>query len=259
MVSVCVRYASGVFLRQLITDMRFIKIYGLQRSGTNYLEWLLRNNASELQVLVDETGWKHGYIPKTTDWTGSDWSSPNMPLHEKAGFAERRRQRLGEAMEKLVDCIEKNELLYCFISKNPYSWYVSYARYKHFPISPIKLELIEHWCSLNHHWYQFFNKNRERCCFVRYEDFLSNPMETFGSITSHFKLRFSKESFKNCEHTLSMFAGKPESQLFDSSYYETKQYLHYFSLQDLDFFAKQLDQELLSMLDYELEPINYKQ
>ena len=36
--------------------MKFIKIYGIQRTCTNYAEWLCKNNFKNVNVLRDEIG-----------------------------------------------------------------------------------------------------------------------------------------------------------------------------------------------------------
>ena len=78
-------------MTQTIFQTEPIKIYGLQRSGTNWLGFLIQENFKDVRVLVNEGGWKHGYyiIP---------WS-----------------------LKKEVDIIS--------IIKNPYSWLVSVYNY----------------------------------------------------------------------------------------------------------------------------------
>ena len=272
---VFVTEVSGVDWSQSIYDMRlactcqsnhsvsnqshnnvFIKIYGLQRSGTNYLEWLLRNNLKDVHVLVDETGWKHGFVPDTIDWGGYDWSDPDMPLPDKHQFAERRRHRLGGLMEQLVEAVENGELRYCIVSKDPYSWYASYARYTASPCSPVRSELIEHWCALNRHWYQYSRTNEARSCFLRYSDLLERPRDTIAGLCRQFGISFSSQEFRNCEYTMSAFEGTPQSNLFHYGYYLNRQYLEEFSKEDLALFAAKLPSELMDKLGYEIQPVN---
>jgi hypothetical protein len=63
--------------------MKFIKIYGIQRTGTNYIEWLLNNNFSDCHVLLEDNvlGWKHGKVKETIDW--SDTNKSYIDYHKK--------------------------------------------------------------------------------------------------------------------------------------------------------------------------------
>ena len=41
-------------------DIHYIKIFGLQRTGTNFLTDLINKNFKKTKVLVNVGGWKHG-------------------------------------------------------------------------------------------------------------------------------------------------------------------------------------------------------
>ena len=41
--------------------MQYIKIFGKERVGTNYLEEILKQNFNNIEVLTNQFGWKHGY------------------------------------------------------------------------------------------------------------------------------------------------------------------------------------------------------
>ena len=67
-------------------QIKQIKQFGLQRTGTNYLRILLESNYN-VQILTNIGGWKHGFY--------------NVP----------------QIMKKELDCI--------VMCKNPFSWLVS--------------------------------------------------------------------------------------------------------------------------------------
>lgn len=244
------------FIESNVKDLRFIKIYGLQRSGTNYLEWLLNKNLASVKVLVDETGWKHGYIPATFDVNGLNWSPPYMDEQEAYNFAQRRLHRLGDLVTRLEESVKQNDLCFTFISKDPYSWYASYARFEGLPYSPIDPKILEYWCLLNRHWYEFSLANKDRCYFLRYADLLAEPEVTLARVCTQLNLRFSEQDFINCQDTLSMFGGQAQSGLFRSDYYQNKEYLAEFSPQDMALFATTLPPDLLAKLEYTIEPVN---
>ena len=50
---------------------KVLKIYGLQRTKTNYLQKFLELNYDDILVLSNLSGWKHGFVKETIDWSGS--------------------------------------------------------------------------------------------------------------------------------------------------------------------------------------------
>ena len=74
------------------TTPPLLKIFGLQRSGSNYLQWLLEQNFVATRVLVDETGWKHGPVPSRVDWSGRDWHDPGWPREQFVPFSPAVRE-----------------------------------------------------------------------------------------------------------------------------------------------------------------------
>lgn len=85
---------------------QWVKIYGMERSGTNYLKWLLENNLQDVEF-TETTGWKHGE-PNTEEWM----SRENVTMKDR---------RLSEA-------IKDGRLNWIVCSKDPYAWIVSFVR-----------------------------------------------------------------------------------------------------------------------------------
>lgn len=75
--------------------MREVKMFGLQRSGTNYLEKLMIENY-DVKIHTNKGGWKHGKYMKG---------------------------KMIKAFGHEIDCL--------FISKNVYSWL--WSAFKHWP------------------------------------------------------------------------------------------------------------------------------
>lgn len=232
--------------------MNFIKLFGLERSGTNYLEWLIRENFLDTKVLVDETGWKHGRIPECVSWDGSDWSDPRWNEDKRRGFVERRRARLGELMPKLMDTVESGEMLYCMIRKNPYSWCASYALYRGKPISPVQPHVIKRWVEYNEHWHSYAVSHPTKTCFFKYEDVLTAPEKCLEVIAARFGLELSETRRLVCEQTISAWGGRPIAQPFDHTYYHEERYLGAYSPDDFETFTENLPVSLLSELGYSI-------
>jgi hypothetical protein len=85
---------------------QWVKIYGMERSGTNYLKWMMENNLQDVEF-TETTGWKHGE-PNTDEWM----SRENNTMRER---------RLSEA-------IKDGRLTWVVCSKDPYAWIVSFIR-----------------------------------------------------------------------------------------------------------------------------------
>ena len=230
----------------------FVKIYGLQRSGTNFLEWLIRKNFAKARVLVDETGWKHGPVPDAVDWRGLDWSDPEWSPWEKRAFAARRRNRLGPALADLRAAVERGDLRTCMIAKDPYSWWVSYARYQGRPSSPVEPRAVRLWADLNRHWRGYAAANERRTLFLRYEDLLAAPSEGLSAIGVLLGLPPSRPAHPCCRQAIGPIGARPTPVLFDRDYYRDKRYLDALAARDFDIINAHLPTDLLAMLGYEV-------
>ena len=136
--------------------MKFVKIYGLQRTGTNYLTAMLKRNFSDVGILVNELGWKHDSVSlNNVDWNGSDWCSPYS--NETEQQAERNVYLNTFNLEDLKNSYDTDQIHYLFCIKNPYSWYDSVVvkkdshAYKNFNMQ----QIIEFWNRVNNDYYNF--------------------------------------------------------------------------------------------------------
>jgi hypothetical protein len=126
-----------------------IKIFGIERSGTNYLEEILKLN-TDYRVYVNKYGWKHGRVE----------------LNRK-------------------DCSDEDvetEMDYICIVKNPYSWYLSIMKWSkkegaEYWLNKYK-ELYEHYLDKIEVIGEFYKKGR----LIKYEDLLKDPIETLSEV-----------------------------------------------------------------------------
>ena len=82
----------------------FIKLYGLQRTRTNYMQVLLNMNLPQVTCLANVGGWKHGYVQNIIDWTGENWEE-----HPAIGA-----EYLEKNFKKLL-ITEKLNIFLCFV------------------------------------------------------------------------------------------------------------------------------------------------
>jgi hypothetical protein len=88
-----------------------IKIYGVQRTGTNYLTALIEKNI-KVEVFTHDFGWKHGDVA---------WPSQYLVNTENKRSVERQ-----EYLRKLIS---NKRLIGIVLIKNPYTWIKSIERY----------------------------------------------------------------------------------------------------------------------------------
>lgn len=142
--------------------MNHLKIFGIERSGTNYLQALLKLN-TDVKVFSNCYGWKHGWIKKDE----SDCSKKYRGLPE---------------------------LDFIIIIKNPYSWYFSIERWaKNFDFDTF----FNKYDQLYRHYWKF-NGNHfwKKKYIVKYEDLIKEPFNEVDKICQIYGIDRIK-GFKN--------------------------------------------------------------
>jgi len=147
-----------------------IKIYGIERSGTNFLEVLLKKNAN-VQVFTNTFGWKHGKIVPTEQWL----SNP----HTKKGI------NIGKAKQV-------KELYFVCLIKNPYTWQQSIERWKKDKDYDFRAEYKRYNELYLHYWNCVQNppKGYKKGVICRYEDLLTKPKRKIISIFNRFDIPY---------------------------------------------------------------------
>lgn len=227
---------------------RFIKIYGLERSGTNYLTWAMCRAYSDVCVLVDETGWKHGEIPTNVDWTGGDWSDPAWPEPARRRHAALRLRRLGASLASLKEAAEDG-LAICAIVKDPYAWVSSFSHYRGVPCSPVRVDMILRWNRVNRQYVDYVMRKPSLAAIVRYEDLLLNARSALEEVAARFGFIRSGCARLTTNFQMNFFAGS-SGRAFDREKYSKKVYMKNYSKTDMEIFYKHLDVELCSRLSY---------
>jgi len=161
--------------------VKYIKIYGDRRTGTNFLQQLCRQNFENITVFDNQFGWKHGF-PLDKDKM-SNWVVENP----------KRKSNYGKIFKKILEGDHK--LYPCIIIKNPYSWYSSiknyignkfnmdrsYTRYNSIYRSYKKLYEGKH-----------DNNIYGKSVIIKYEDLLSDTNRKITEIANFFKITIKK-------------------------------------------------------------------
>ena len=187
--------------------MKYIKQYGIQRSGTNYFRVLIEMN-SECRVLSNICGYKHGEITGVT----------NM---------RQIKTELHASKIKELDRMFKNgEIPKVVIIKEPLSWIVSISKYLRKEITADFInEQMHRYCELNLHWI-------DNCDMViHYGDMLLHPQDVVISVANKFNIPVNLYEFNSPEFRMHRGGDIPAEQnvshqRFDPTYYTEYRYLN---------------------------------
>ena len=186
--------------------MKFIKQYGIQRSGTNFLRAILELNF-DCRILSNIGGIKHGRITNKTDIR-----------QVKTDLSE-------EEIDNIDIMLQLDEIPKIVITKNVFAWIVSISKYLNKPITETFInEQLKRYIELNTHWI-------EECdMIVTYEELIICPEITLNTIGTTLDLsRISKEIIipKNRMHRGGDTPTETiiSKQKFNIDYYKNNQYM----------------------------------
>lgn len=225
-----------------------VKIYGLERTGTNYLEWLLKNNFVGLLVLTNELGWKHGDPEKYFSGLIENGTCYVEKPDVKAHFCG-RSFRDPMVVEWTVRLITKSRMFCVIMVKNPYSWYESFAKYARFPLQPIRRQEIRRWTTRNQTWCELHDRNRTRFMVMKYEDLLEDMPSCLLRLQLTFALE-ARSSWIDCTNRLNP-AIHISPERFDRDYFLRRQYLQKYMCSDFEEINHELEPALMKRFDYE--------
>ena len=189
--------------------MKYLKLYGLQRSGTNYLKWILEQNFNVF-VLQNFRGWKHGevlFLSKDEDYN-RDLSVSTLNPEQKSEIKNQDVPRIA-------------------IKKDIHAWLVSYYKYKGFRWGVDYKRLIDHYFQMNEHYEQ-------HCFMVEYEQLLEMPevylyalMKIHDLSMRHDKFILSADKVmpRGGDDHSDSWALKYRNKDFNAGYYLNKEYL----------------------------------
>lgn len=212
--------------------MNLLKIYGLRRTGTNYLQWLLCNNFKCLVLLIDVFSWKHGrpvIVP----------GNINSLIHNPKDY------RLSNDLNDIPN-IDKDPC-YLLSIKDPYSWYISMCSWHNIdplPVERDKLNLFFLWNYMASEYKKFHEKNDS--IIIRYEDLLA---DLDGSLESIAKYLYTDLVYPISDLPTEVYNGKSFAE--KRKYYLSKQYMNIYKGRDLKNIEMALDVELLRYFKYD--------
>lgn len=214
--------------------------YGLQRSGTNFLAKVIEQQF-EVEFLNKRYDRRH---PK----------HKHFRIYDNKSLIGRENYHNDLHIQDLNDFESKLEIEgiaegFIIISKDPYSWLISYKKWAKrmkwpAPPHPYLLEYNEFYRK----WWELYMKS-EKVMFIRYSDLLLNTDETLEGLSLKFNLNRHEQEASADEPITKV----PYSSKFTRKkllYYSKEKFLKKYSKKDLKDINQIIDHDLIKKLGY---------
>lgn len=222
--------------------IKYFKIYGQMRTGTNYISTTLLNNFLDTNVFMNIGGWKHGKLIEYPD----SFELVNKVVQITINNID---------IDKTIDLFTTKNVNFLVIIKNPYMWIKSMSIYKQ---KEITCEFIIEYISIWNEIYSNYKYYIEcgKAYLVKYEELLEKPYETLDKIKNKFNL-----TQKNPEYILENNVlhanndsniGKIKKVIFNKNKYINPIISDYLSNDIIRNINENIDVSLMKFYDYEL-------
>jgi len=243
--------------------MKYIKIYGTPRSGTNHLKFVLENNFKDVKVFLDILGVRLWPYHENIDWAGRDWT-----VRRKIGERDITINKLLDVVDDGVyRALKEKKVCYIVTLRHPCASYLSRLRQR-FNGDELKNALSQtigvfwytlYWNAIHWNWIeQFMKRIPNRSKFVKHENMVSNFNYEMDSIRNKFCLIKKNEIYQDIGKKLNSsgtdYDIKPcfEKHDYDSKYDDKEFYMSMFSKNVIDEFKKYLNDELMNIFGYSI-------
>jgi hypothetical protein len=238
---------SNVDVVQLDPKTEYIKIHGLQRTGTNWLTHLMNENFHNTKALVNLGGWKHGayaapwmigkevhilgLVKNPYSWLVSvyDYWGPNKKLNigpDLSGVT------FDQFVRNRIIAEAQRDVPFLFRAANP----------------------VQLWNNWNFHW-SSIRLNTKKLHFVTYESLLKNTNEVVNQIGQVFDIKRKTNEIVGSETTFTPSGEtvKPSDVKFGKlDYYRNMDYMNHYTPDLLEFINNELDMDLMVNFGYNL-------
>ena len=247
--------------------MKFIKMHGLQRTRSCYIQELIKVNFSDCLCLGNVGGWKHGPVQKELDWSGKTWEENERIAAEY--FAENMKTLNGQT-EAFEEAFNKNEVLYFFTVRNFYDSYVSriqsprpdgkWGKPQDYVPPHARKEFLQamlsNWNELNRHYITFITQNHSRCAILRYEDLKTaeEKVSFVNELGAHFSLDTLSENPQAYYDIKPRVEPRGAVSNWQPVFEEAPTYskLHIIADEELEYIQKNISPQLCHVLRYQV-------
>lgn len=225
-------------------NIEYIKIHGLQRSGTNYLSHLINENFHGVKVLVNLGGWKHGHyvapwaVGKEVHVLGIVKNPYSWLVSMFKYWGPDKTLRIGPDLEGITfDEFVRNR--------------VFFERQKDIPFLYRAKNPVDHWNNMNFHWTSL-RMNQKKLCMLGYEALLDNAESTTKKIGINLGLK-QKDVFVDSNNTFTPSGENiklSDEKFSKKDYYLGSKFLEHYTPELLDFVNQELDIDLMVQFGY---------
>ena len=218
--------------------IRVVQIVGFQRSGTNWLTWLLKEHCRNAIFLVYAKHWTplqheirilEGGQPEThldeLFYTLTKKHKPTIPplvLHTNAidiPMTDREPYAPVESLPIIERAIKARQVRYAMIVKHPVAAIRSRTRgFKNYRNKPMQVR-IDSWVKFHKVWMEKSVLLGDRFCFVRHKALLEDTEVQLKRICESLNLEVLPGPVTTTENRIHLGAHEQKRKSFDADYY----------------------------------------
>lgn len=259
--------------------MKYIKIYGMPRTGTNYLRFLLEENF-DVMAFHHILGGKHGAPCDPREWIQAEIKTPNRLMAWEGQYESGqdgpnfspRFNKVAHYLEFLEELQEQlGDIYYVILVKNPYAWLSSWWRYilargyrKLWRIPKNNRKWLENFNQKYRTWWRFYRDYTDRSVVMRYEDAVFRYRDTLKKVEDALLLDARWSCFMPFTQNVALhnqgISGKLTTLVVEErpfprrEYYRSREYLKELGPDWVDFVTEYVDWDLMRKYGYEPEP-----
>jgi hypothetical protein len=251
-----------------------IYLAGLERSGTNYIQWLLKENFKNVIVI---TTFKHQDPYESEVFSKIDWNNKSQDMEELYNevklFADKTASikefslpplafvskelvppvfgKKSLIVEKYVEQAIMNKTLKFLINvKNPYGWHMSYTKRWPRCVFP---KSMKRWQDAHKEWDSFGKKYPNITLFVRHEDMLRDFRSNLNKMKDFFGLMPYQKNYLNVNGYLTSTSNVTKEPFNRRSYFMNEEYIKdlvRYKRKELDECRSTLSKQLVERFGY---------
>lgn len=226
-----------------------IYLVGAERSGTNYLEWLLKANFKNAIIVAI---WKH-YPPrefiKEMVWNGTN---QQQAYDSRKGKIEKFLKDIAQkgrglppfsilsdnndvtvvspTLNKVSPYVVSNvrqaiidgTMKFLINVKNPYGWHLSYSKKWSKYVFP---NCMDKWSKTYSTWLDFCKRFPDNAMYVKHEDLLKDHAAVLESVRVKFGLKKAHKGYKTTNKVLTTVCSTKSKKFRRLDYYKNEEYM----------------------------------
>ncbi|MEM7367495.1 MAG: sulfotransferase domain-containing protein [Bacteroidota bacterium] len=228
--------------------MKHLLLYGLQRSGTSYVQTLLPANF-DIKLEIDTYTYSLP-IHKHFRPYAKPWFFPHLNLLHNFSYAS-----FSEFDAHCQRLTHIEDLKYIVVAKEPYSWYLSFYRFanRESIFYRMKKKYIHHMYVLDYSqyfkkWLEFRDACPEKVMIVNYESFLEDFEGAMDEMKDKLGLTKTQDTYQNFSKVgmSKKFTKEKKDMYLKGESYKT------FRDEELLVLSENLDEEVVNRLGYQV-------